>query len=99
MTTDTLKEKPPGIMSSNPTASLALLAVGTGVIALVSIGVEVWTGQTLAQNADLGVAFVSAPLGVATLLLAALTARKNSLWALPALICAIAYWSVFAFAA
>lgn len=100
MTTgERVKQKPPGLMSSNPVGALALLAVGTGVIALASIGVELWTEQTLAQTAPLGVTFVSAPLGAATAILAALTAKNNIKWALPALVCAAAYWLIFALAA
>lgn len=99
MTGEGVKAKPPGLMSSNPVGALALLAVGTGLIALVSIGVEVWTDQALARAFDLGVAFVSAPLGAATAILAALTARNNLKWALPALACAVVYWLLFIFAA
>jgi len=98
-TGEQVKEKPPGLMSSNPVGALALLAVGTGVIALVSIGVELWTDQALARTADFGVAFISAPLGAATAILAALTAKNNIKWALPALVCAAVYWLLFVFAA
>lgn len=91
-----IKEKPPGLFSSNPTALLASLAAGTGAIALASIGVELWTDQWLAETADLGVAFMSAPLGVATLVLAALTARSNALWSTPAFVMGAAYWLIFA---
>lgn len=90
------KEKPPGLFSSNPTALLASLAAGTGAIALASIGVELWTEQWLAQTADLGVAFMSAPLGIATLALAVLTARSNASWSAPAFAMAAAYWLIFA---
>ncbi len=98
MMSETQKEKPPGLFSSNPTAILALLAAGTGVIALASLGVEVWTDGGLAQSAALGVDFVSAPLGIATLVLAALTARTNALWAGPAFVFGVAYWIIFAVA-
>lgn len=95
MTGDKAKEKPPGLWSSSPVGALALLAVGTGVIALVSIGVEIWTGQALAENTDFGVAFISAPLGVGTAILGALTARSNIKWATPALICAVLYGLIY----
>jgi hypothetical protein len=93
--TQQAKSKPPALFSSNPTALLALLTTGTGAIALASIGVEVWTDQWLAQTADLGVAFMSAPLGVATLVLAALTARSNVRWAVPGVVLGLAYWVIF----
>ncbi|QDG52473.1 hypothetical protein FIV42_17535 [Persicimonas caeni] len=94
-----VKEKPPGLWSSKPTALLATLAAGTGAIALGSIGVEIWTDQSLAQTASLGVAFVSAPLGLATLVLSALTARSNMVWSAPGFVFALAYWTIFALAA
>lgn len=99
MTDDKVKEKPPGLWSSNPVGALALLAAGTGVIALVSIGVEIWTGQVLTQGTDFGMAFVSAPLGVATAILAGLTAKNNIKWASPALICAVLYGVIYIMAA
>lgn len=95
---DVIREKPPGLWSSNPTGLLAILAAGTGAIALGSIGVEIWTDQSLAQMANVGVAFVSAPLGLATLVLSALTARSNALWAAPGFVFALAYWIIFALA-
>ena len=91
-----IKEKPPGLWSSNPTGLLALLAAGTGAIALGSMGVEIFTDQWLAQTADLGVAFVSAPMGIATIVLAALTARQNALWSAPGFVLGFAYWIIFA---
>lgn len=96
---DVIKEKPPGLWSSEPTALLATLAAGTGAIALGSIGVEIWTDQALAQTSNVGVAFVSAPIGLATLVLAALTARSNTLWSAPGFVFALAYWITFALAA
>jgi hypothetical protein len=98
MSTPQAKSKPPALFSSKPTALLAALTAGTGAIALASIGVEVWTDQWLAKAADLGVAFMSAPLGVATLVLAALTARSNVRWAVPGFVLAVAYWVIFALA-
>jgi hypothetical protein len=93
--TESTNDKPPALFSSHPTALLALLAAGTGVIALASIGVELLTDQSLAQSAQLGVSFVSLPLGVATIVLAALTARANIKWSLPALAFGLAYWAIF----
>lgn len=91
-------DKPPGLFSSNPTALLALLATGTGAIAVAALGLEIWTGAKLAGLADMGVPFVSAPLGVATFVLAALTARSNALWSVPAFVLGAAYWIIFAVA-
>lgn len=95
---ESTKTAPPGVMSSNPEAALALLAAGTGAIALVSIAVEVWTGQSMARTANLGVAYLSAPLGVGTLILAGLSARLKPLWSLPAIVMCAIYWAIFAFA-
>lgn len=96
---DKVKQEPPGLMSSSPVGALALLAVGTGFIALVSLGVEVWTGQALAKTFDLGVPFISAPLGVGTVIMAALTAKNSPKFALPSIICGALYWLIFMLAA
>jgi hypothetical protein len=96
--TQQASNKPPALFSSKPTALLAFLTAGTGAIALASIGVEVWTDQWLAATADLGVAFMSAPLGVATVVLAALTARTNVKWAVPGLVMGAVYWAIFVLA-
>ncbi len=89
------KEKPPGLFSSNPVALLAILAASTGAIAVASIGLELLTDRSLAKLADLGVPFVSAPLGLGTLILAGLTARNNLLWSAPAFVLGVAYWVIF----
>jgi hypothetical protein len=89
------KEKPPGLFSSSPVGLLAILAATTGTIALVSIGLELLTNQALAEFADWGIPFVSAPLGVGTLVLAGLTARYNPIWSAPAFVLGVAYWVVF----
>lgn len=99
MSADTPQDKSPGLLSANPTAALALLAAGTGMVALVSLGIEILTGAAMARAANLGVAYLSAPLGVATLVLAGLSARQRPLWALPAVIMCVIYWALFALTA
>ena len=85
----------PGLFSSSPYAILALLAAGTGVVALGSIGLEVATDRWLAQSVDIGVKYVSLPLGIATVILSGLTAVDRPKWASPALLLGILYFLVF----
>lgn len=84
-------EGPPGLFSSSPYAILAFLSIGTGLVALGSLGLEVLTDRWLAQNIDLQVKFLSLPLGVATLIIGGLTAIEKPRWAAPGIALGLAY--------
>ena len=79
----------PGLFGHSPTGQLAVLACACGLIALVSLVLELWTDRQLARA--LGLPLISLPLGLGTAVLAALTARHRPLFALPGLAMAIAY--------
>ncbi|MGM0558877.1 MAG: hypothetical protein ACQEVA_20990 [Myxococcota bacterium] len=85
----------PGLFSSSPYAILALLGSGTGCVAVGSIGLEILTDRWLAQTMDLGVTYLSLPLGIATLVLGGLTAADKQLWAVPSLLFGLVYFLLF----
>ena len=92
---DEASEAVPGLFSSSPYAILALLAAGTGVVALGSLGLEVATDRGLAKSVDIGVKYISLPLGIATLILSGLTAVERPKWASPSLLLGVVYFLVF----
>lgn len=92
---DSPKDDIPGLFSSSPYAILALLAGGTGVVAVGSLGLEILTDRTMAQTMDLGISYLSLPLGIATLLLAGLTAADKPRWAAPSLVLGFVYFGIF----
>lgn len=83
------------LFDSYPHGTLAFMAAGCGVIAVATLGLEVWTGQVLARALGMSSGFVSAPLGVATVVLSALLARVQWRWAFVALGLGVAYWVSF----
>lgn len=83
------------LFESYPHGTLAFMAAGCGVIALATLGLEVWTGQVLAAALGMQSGFVSAPLGAATVVLSALVARVEWRWALMSLSCGVVYWMIF----
>ena len=85
----------PGLFSSAVGAQLGLMAAGLGVIAVGSILLEWATGRELAKMVDLGVRYVSVPLGVGTAILAGLTAMKRPIWAAPAGLLTVVYFALF----
>ena len=87
--------KPPGLLSSSPTGIVAALSLGAGFIALVSLVFELLTHGWLANAADLGVSYLSLPMGVAAVVLAALTARRDWRLALPGLALGAVYWVAY----
>lgn len=80
---------------SFPHGTLAFMAIGCGVIAVATLGLEIWTGQVHAAALGVPLGFVSAPLGVATILLSGLVAQVNWRWALLAVSFSVAYWALF----
>lgn len=83
------------LFESFPHGTLAFMATGCGVIAVATLGLEVWTGRVHAAALGVPFVFVSAPLGVATAVLGGLMARVKWTWALPALSFSVAYWTIF----
>ena len=79
----------PGLFGQNPTGQLAVLAVACGMIALASLGLELWTDRSLARA--LGLPLISLPLGLGTLVVAALTSLRRPLYALPSLVLVLLY--------
>lgn len=88
-------KKPEGLFGSYPNATLALMSAGAGVIAVVTLMMEILTSQIHAEALELSFAFVSLPMGVATMVLAGLVARTNWRYALPALGFGSAYWMTY----
>jgi len=68
-------------------------AIGTAVIGLVTLVVEIATGRQLGAAVGLPV-FVSTPLGVGAVFLALLTLRNDRRGLIP-LVLAAAYWILF----
>ncbi|MFW5967370.1 MAG: hypothetical protein ACOCV2_07625 [Persicimonas sp.] len=93
--TTTETKSPPGLFSSHASGLLIALAIGTGVIALGTLFVELMTDRSLAKLLPFGVDFISAPLGAATVVLAALIARTDRLWSAAVFALGAAYWIAF----
>lgn len=84
-------------MSEQPHDNLvaAAIAAGAGVIALGTLGLEIWTDRWLARAIGWNYHFISAPVGVVAPVIAALVARHDLVKAAPGLGLGAAYWSVF----
>jgi hypothetical protein len=85
-----------GLFEAFPHGTLAAIATGAGVLAVFTLGLEIVTQQWLAKAVSVNIAFLSMPLGIATMVLAGLTARARVLYALPAVLCGVLYWAVYA---
>jgi uncharacterized membrane protein YgdD (TMEM256/DUF423 family) len=85
----------PGLFSSSPYAILALLAAGTGCVAVGALGLEIVTDRLLAKTMDVGVPYLSLPLGIATLILSGLTAFEKPRWASASLFFGIVYFLIY----
>ncbi len=83
------------LFESFPHGTLAMMSVGAGLIAVVTLMMELVTNQLHAGALDLAFGFVSVPMGVATMVLAGLMARVNLRYALPALVLGVGYWVTF----
>lgn len=83
------------LFESFPHTTLAMMAAGSGVIAVVTLIMEILTSQAHAMALALPLHFVSLPMGVATMILAGLVARANWRYALPALGLGVIYWSTY----
>lgn len=83
------------LFESYPHVTLAMMGVGCGFIAVVTLLMEVLTSQVHALVLELPVHFVSLPMGVATMVLAGLVARANWRYALPVLGFGTAYWLTY----
>lgn len=81
--------------SANSRAILAASASAAGMIAVATIGVEILTGRWLARVADLRLAYLSMPLGLAAPLIGGLAGRDDLRYATPALVLSAAYWTLF----
>lgn len=89
-------DAPPSLFDSNPNGVAAAAAAGAGIIALGTIGVEILTDRWLARTLDLGIGFVSLPMGLTASLVGGLVCRLDLRSALPALTLAAVYWALFA---
>lgn len=78
-----------------PHATLALMGIAAGLIAVATLGMEIATSQLHASALDFSLGFVSVPMGVATMVLAGLMARTSVRMAMPALLLGVAYWVTF----
>lgn len=83
------------LFESFPHATLALMAVGCGFIALGTLFVEMYTAQLHASVIGFPAHFLSVPMGVATMILAGLVARVQLRFAVPALVFGGAYWLTY----
>lgn len=88
-------KKPEGLFGSYPDVTLALMGAGAGLIAVITLIMEILTSQIHAAVLELSFAFVSVPMGVATMIIAGLVARANLRYALPALVLGITYWVTY----
>lgn len=93
---DEIKVDPENLFDSYPVGTLALMGAGSGVIAVVTLLMELMTSQVHATAAGFPVPFVSMPMAVATMVLAGLIAKHNRRYAMPALILGSAYWLAYA---
>ena len=83
------------LFESYPHGTLALMGAGCGFIALTTLFMELFTAQIHAAALEMHIPFISLPMGVATMVLAGLTARANRKYALPALGFGVAYWMTY----
>lgn len=90
------KRQMQGLFEAYPHGTLAAIATGAGFIAVATLGIEILTQQWLAKAVELNIAFLSMPLGVATMILAGLTARGRVLYAVPAVLFGTIYWATYA---
>jgi hypothetical protein len=80
------------LFESFPHGTLAMMGAGCGVIAVMTLFMELITSQLHASVLELGFGFISMPMGVATMILAGLVARTNVKYAVPALMLGSIYW-------
>lgn len=83
------------LFESFPHGTLALMGAGCGFIATTTLFMELFTSQIHATALEMQIPFISLPMGVATMVLAGLTARANKKYALPALVFGIVYWMTY----
>ncbi len=83
------------LFESFPYETLALMGAGGGAIAVTTLFLELYTSQIHAVALEMSIPFVSLPMGVATMILAGLTARANWKYALPALAFGLTYWVTY----
>lgn len=83
------------LFGSYPQATLAFMAAGCGFIAVATLFLELMTSRVLAVALEMPIAFLSLPMGVATMILAGLTARTSWKHAAPALAFGAVYWVSF----
>ena|SRR5690554_915412 len=76
--------------------TLALMGVAAGLIALATLALEIFFGVRLTEALGLPFAYMSMPMGAATVILGGLMARASWTMALPALLMGIAYWAIVA---
>ncbi|MFU8802186.1 MAG: hypothetical protein ACNA8W_00115 [Bradymonadaceae bacterium] len=89
------KREMQGLFEAFPHGTLAAIATGAGFIAVCTLAIEIVTRQWLANAVALNISFLSLPLGVATMVLAGLTARGRVLYAVPAVLFGTLYWAVY----
>ena len=93
---DEIKVDPENLFESYPVGTMALMGAGSGLIAVVTLGMELLTSQVVASAGGFPLPFVSMPMAVATMVLAGLVAKHNTKYALPALIFGTLYWVGYA---
>jgi len=93
---DNESDGPLPLFATREAAKLAGMAAAAGFIAVGTIVVEILIGRLPARMLGYSTGFVSLPIGAATPILTALTARSNLKFALPGLALSIVYWGLFA---
>ncbi|RDV37710.1 hypothetical protein DV096_11350 [Bradymonadaceae bacterium TMQ3] len=86
------------LFGSYANGTLALMGVAAGVIALATLGLEIFFESPLTAALGLPIPYMSMPLGLGTVVLGGLMARASWKLALPALLMGAAYWVMVALA-
>ncbi len=89
------KKKLQNLFEAYPHGTLTAMGIGTGVIAIGTLFIELLTQRAAITASGFSVSFFSLPLGIATLIIAALSARYRLLYALPTFLLAITYLILF----
>lgn len=89
------KKKMQNLFQAFPHGTLVAMGIGAGTIAICTLGIELLTQRAAITASGFSVSFLSLPLGLATLILGALSTRYRLTYGLPALTLATIYAILF----